>query len=111
MFNQELMDKWCNALESGCYEQGQGSLRDGDTYCCLGVLCDVMKPNGWETENDTTYSWRDNTTHKGVLGFQTRFDIGLDSRDQNTLVTMNDGGKSFDEISSWIRENLGEEGS
>jgi len=38
--------KWVAALRSGKYEQGTGQLRNGDTYCCLGVLCDVALKEG-----------------------------------------------------------------
>lgn len=33
--------KWIAALRSGAYKQGKGRLRRGDSYCCLGVLCEV----------------------------------------------------------------------
>lgn len=40
------------ALRSGEYQQGEGSLRrnlEGDPkFCCLGVACDVAKKNGLE---------------------------------------------------------------
>ena len=44
--NKEVKQLWIDALESGEYEQGVGTLRkkgpDGkSTYCCLGVLCEV----------------------------------------------------------------------
>lgn len=40
--------KWVAALRSGDYKQGQLALRHGDDkFCCLGVLCDVVDPNGW----------------------------------------------------------------
>lgn len=50
--DRELRDKWVAALRSGEYKQGLNQLRgkdeDGtDTFCCLGVLCDVVDPNGW----------------------------------------------------------------
>ena len=34
-----MRDLWLEALRSGEYEQGHGQLRDGDSFCCLGVLC------------------------------------------------------------------------
>lgn len=43
VFNQELMTRWIEALESGRYHQGRGMLRQKDSngntlFCCLGVL-------------------------------------------------------------------------
>ena len=34
--------KWVEALRSGNYEQGKDSLREGDQFCCLGVLTDLV---------------------------------------------------------------------
>ena len=39
--HQEIKAKWITALRSGDYKQGTGQLKDGDKYCCLGVLCDL----------------------------------------------------------------------
>ena len=56
--NQEIKDRWIAALRSGKYPQAQKALRvrydddsdDGgeDSFCCLGVLCDIVDPDGWE---------------------------------------------------------------
>lgn len=39
--NQEIKAKWVAALRSGEYKQGEGQLRSGDKFCCLGVLCNL----------------------------------------------------------------------
>jgi hypothetical protein len=44
---EDVKAEWIAALESGDYEQGQGALAlvtdEGKrTYCCLGVLCEVL---------------------------------------------------------------------
>lgn len=42
-----------NALYSGNYKQAHGALRDGDSFCALGVICDAyIKKHGgsWEWE-------------------------------------------------------------
>ncbi len=46
----ELKEEWVAALRSGKYEQGIGTLRSesGKRFCCLGVLCDILEPEGWE---------------------------------------------------------------
>lgn len=42
--NPEIKREWVEALRSGKYKQGSGRLRDDtDRYCCLGVLCDIVK--------------------------------------------------------------------
>ena len=46
--NKELKDKWIAALRSGKYKQAKKRLRTGeDSFCCLGVLCDVVQPASW----------------------------------------------------------------
>lgn len=37
----DIKQKWVAALRSGEYEQTEGVLRNGNGYCCLGVLCDL----------------------------------------------------------------------
>lgn len=49
--NPEIKAKWLEALRSGEYKQGTGSLctiqEDGTSwYCCLGVLCDLAAKEG-----------------------------------------------------------------
>lgn len=45
--NPKVKTKWVKALKSGKYQQARGELCRTDldgtkTYCCLGVLCEVM---------------------------------------------------------------------
>lgn len=44
--NQERVALLVEALESGDYEQCEGQLRIDDTFCCLGVACEVAIKNG-----------------------------------------------------------------
>lgn len=47
--NKENVAKLVAALRSGEYEQGRNSLRTrGDSYCCLGVACDISGLGKWE---------------------------------------------------------------
>lgn len=51
--NKERVQLLVDALRSGDFEQGQNMLRTkDDTYCCLGVACEVARLNGigieWE---------------------------------------------------------------
>lgn len=39
----EIKQKLVEALLSGNYEQTTKNLRDEIGYCCLGVLCDILK--------------------------------------------------------------------
>ena len=45
---RDIRDQWIAALRSGEYKQGNGVLhqvsKDGaESFCCLGVLCRVLK--------------------------------------------------------------------
>ena len=43
-----LIRKWYEALRSKKYVQGESALRpEEETYCCLGVLCDIYNPSRW----------------------------------------------------------------
>lgn len=49
--NPEFKVRLTDALLSGKYKQGKHRLltveEDGDHFCCLGVGCDLVKPDGW----------------------------------------------------------------
>lgn len=46
--NPEIKQQWIAALRSGEYKQGKRVLHnvDENTYCCLGVLCDLAVKAG-----------------------------------------------------------------
>lgn len=64
--NPEWKDKWVKALRSGKYRKGFTRMRSYyDTYCPLGVLCDIVDPKGWQKEFN---------------GYKHHYRIGLPSR-------------------------------
>jgi len=44
--NKENFQLWINALRSNKFKQGKGFLQVKDTYCCLGVACEIAIANG-----------------------------------------------------------------
>jgi hypothetical protein len=51
--NQEYKTEWLAALRSGEYDQGKFKLKHKDnTFCCLGVLCDLYL-------NKNNLTWED----------------------------------------------------
>lgn len=40
---KEIKEKWLEALRSGEYKQAHARLKTGQTFCCLGVLCDLHR--------------------------------------------------------------------
>lgn len=47
MINQKVLLEWIEALESGRYTQGRGTLRSvKNEFCCIGVLADLAVKKG-----------------------------------------------------------------
>lgn len=102
--NAEIKAKWLDALRSGKYKQGTHTLQKNNCFCCLGVLCDIVEPEGWD-EGVTDGM----VLHDGVQDFPTdRFleKVGLFADEAGTLAEMNDHGQSFAEIADYIEANL-----
>ncbi len=56
--NEDIKQRWVEALRSGQYTQGTEYLRRDNDYCCLGVLCDLKAPDGWHAyENSDLYDY------------------------------------------------------
>lgn len=110
----EFKGRWVAALRSGNYKQGQGRLRRADdTYCCLGVACDVSGRGEWML-SEGAYEYVLSTFKRSfmavptVLAEEIGLEISLDAGDpQRVLWRLNDTeGRSFAEIADWIEENL-----
>lgn len=101
---------WIDALRSGKYSQTQGRLRIEDSYCCLGVICDLLVPDEWEFAHINEETGLTHYTTRGnahdVLPGSLADILGIDWDTQNKLVDINDSGKSFLEIADWIEKNL-----
>lgn len=99
--DQELKAKWVEALRSGKYEQATGWLREGNRYCCLGVLCDISGQGEWEPINNPTQGYK----YLGYVAVMPE-EIAQFGEQETTLVLMNDRGKPFTDIADWIEQNL-----
>lgn len=121
---RELRDEWVRRLRSGQYKQGRSRFRStDDTFCCLGVLADVLVDEGlgtWgdrrlgrvpfvATGNSEPNSWSECIgTYTPALAQQ----IGLVGRTyqtgvQRTLTDLNDSVQaSFDEIANVIEREV-----
>src|SRR6266481_2939114 len=64
--DQDLKQKWIEALLSGKYTQGGGYLRRDGRYCCLGVLAEVCGVN--DREWAPTAGTLDDIGKKDLLG-------------------------------------------
>lgn len=63
-------DEWLEALRSGEYKKGRGTLRNlKDEFCCLGVYCDILAKKGmgeWNPMKDDNYKNVYSFSYKGV---------------------------------------------
>ena len=105
-----IKKRWIEALRSGKYKQADGRLHDGKKFCCLGVLYDVEFDGDWILIDDadawsvlSDYMIEDNSSH---LSDTFREGCGISEDTQSTLITMNDEGKSFEAIATWIEAEL-----
>jgi hypothetical protein len=56
--NQEIKQRWVEALRSGEYQQGKESLYHCGKFCCLGVLTDLyIKEHGLQWKQDSAGLW------------------------------------------------------
>lgn len=93
-YTQELEDKWVAALRSGNWKQGTWSLKNGDKYCCLGVLYEIA---GGKWDSYKGIGWAHNSTTQVPCEL-------MDNETQDILSKMNDElGASFDDIADYIK--------
>lgn len=112
--NQDVQVKWTGALRSGEFEQGRLRLRTGDTYCCLGVLCELYRretgKGQWlQVVNGGTYYFEaaPDVTSMMYLPGPVRRWAGLDtvpaaSDLESDMTALNDDGRSFKSIARAI---------
>jgi len=109
MIDKKIKAAWVGALRSGKYAQGKKYLRNGDKFCCLGVLCDIGEKKDWRKIGFTTY-WQYAPTDysEGIhyLPIEIRNIVKLSDVEEKQLAHMNDKGKTFKEIARWIQRNL-----
>lgn len=84
-------------------------LRLDDTFCCLGVLCDVAGRDNaaaggkWTPSGCYAYGGE---TEETILPDGLRFRLGLTLDDEIALFNMNDDGVAFEDIADFIEKHL-----
>lgn len=100
---KQVHNLWIKALESGEYPQGKEALRVGDSFCCLGVVCDLAYRDGgdpWKLE-EGGYSYKG---EEGYLPGPMATFLGVSRAYQNSLVELNDmEGWNFKDIAKVLR--------
>lgn len=113
--DRHIAERWVQALRSGQYKQGTDALHpSADTYCCLGVLCDLYRVEQGKGE------WTGDGCQecfvigpdeleaavlpKAVMGWA---DISTPNGNHygHELSAMNDRGWSFDRLAEQIEKN------
>lgn len=105
---KEVAEMWVAALRSGKYGQTKSRLRCGNSFCCLGVLCDIFGIGKWSEGNYVC----DNDWASWYLPLDVRNWAGIVDRNPSTktpygnytLSHLNDDGKSFNDIADFIEE-------
>ncbi len=94
-----------NALRSGDFKQGKGTLCDvlSLRYCCLGVLCEL---NDELYTEPNMHAYSKGTNWAGNLSDEFRERIGLRIIEEERLIKMNDGKASFETIADYIEDEL-----
>lgn len=123
---EENRAAWVQALRSGRYVQTRNVLRDGNTFCCLGVLCNLYR----EATDQGTWAAPEEMNMNGqpiaeARAFHTTIQSSVDAPPRvipmfglpqdpvlawagitdaqaNSLATSNDQGESFEQIADRI---------
>ena len=112
----ENVQAWVEALRSGDYAQGTGYLRRrDDTYCCLGVACELAVNAGVipaPTLGNATYFYGKSGDYAG-LPDEVREWLGIEGalgqyteNGCGTLAHDNDNGVTFEDIAAFIENNF-----
>ena len=117
----KLKDLWLKALRSRKYRQAENALKDGDGYCCLGLLCHVaagaglVPSNAKVEEADATlvYHWTADDFPEAENGelpdgaFGLPYSIILEAMSRNDGTDVFEGAnQSFPQIADWLETAL-----
>jgi hypothetical protein len=109
--NQQIKQKWLEALRSGKYQQAKDTLRNESRFCCLGVLCDIHAQetgNSWSEDN--RYLLNFEALPEDVVRWAELNSDDPEVRDgynrASALSQLNDWGYSFAEIADLIEASL-----
>ena len=110
---QRRVKRWIRDLKSGKYAQAQGRLKaTWGGYCCLGVACNVVKPDEWASAdyNDPKHIpglWHPLAAEEGAyLGPKGRKLYHLTYAGMQALAKLNDEGASFKDIAKRLSADL-----
>lgn len=96
--DSKIKRKWIAALCSRKYAQTDSCLKDNNnSFCCLGVLCDIIDQKGWGSKFDGESLY---PPHE-VLSI-----AKLSMPSAKRLAKLNDSGYTFKQIAANIKKTL-----
>lgn len=101
---EQVFKLWIEALRSGEYSQYRGGLRGlrDDSFCCLGVLCDLAAKDGGPQWDGVHFMGRNGALPSPVRNF-----LGMSMGEEFWLVGLNDTeGADFPAIADHIENDL-----
>lgn len=107
---------WLDALRSGEYQQGEGHLRAGDKFCCLGVACDLAVKNRVIPEPTKEPDWPSDLMFYGVepefrsawsLPSEVAAWLGFDPAGECPDVTFGDQRRSVVDLNDHFQQPFG----
>ena len=115
--NPEVKKLWVEALRSGRYQQGTGYLKHGNSFCCLGVLCDISKQGRWDSADYYIAAETGGSSSKVLIdavvrwaglpnGFSRNNPFVLHNGKERALSELNDEYVPFTEIADIIEKQL-----
>lgn len=106
--------KWVDALRSGKYRQARNFLRSDDSFCCLGVACEISGLGAWSEDAYLINEWGGNKLLPGQvqkwLGLKDSVGCIVDNGEDTHLAWMNDHGSTFEQIADLIEAHAEELG-
>ena len=113
--NKTAVKKWIDALRSGDYKQCRDQLRINDTFCVVGVLCDLHlkeTKNEWLQSIGGEYAYNNEAFIEEAppeveswIGDE--FMERLNSQEID-IMCCNDSGMSFEDLADLIEANAKE---
>jgi hypothetical protein len=112
MMKSDIKERWVTALRSGEYKQTTGSLNNGRGYCCLGVLCELLKDESDLFNKYTDDGVLDNKSsfygneETSLNNYQLDF-VDLQAEQMDKLISLNDNyGRTFKELAYYIEKDF-----
>lgn len=114
--NPDIKQRWIEALRSGDYKQGISGLRGENSFCCLGVLCDlhsIETGTPWALSDDAPFYLGEASYLPAPVAQWAECDFYPTTPAPKFAVTiemglaeLNDNGTSFEEIADLIEKYL-----